>query len=301
LDGIVTRYEWANPHVYVHLRTTNDSGENVVWRIEAQPLAGMARLGWSDDSVAPGDHVIVVANPPKDPHRTLALGRSLLKDDGTSLSIPQGTPENPPGAEVFAADGLSGQWVPSWSPDVALGFLRAGSSWPLTARGVEAMESYSAELNPGKDCVPEPIPYRMIWPLPITIAVGDEETRIRYEAGEERIVDMRTPPRESGTESVFGHSTGTWDDDALVVDTTHFAEHRRGNAVGGLASGTRKHLVERFELTASRTQLTYSFRLEDPEYLAEPVSGTLELDYRPDFEFLALPCDLEVARRYLEQ
>jgi hypothetical protein len=33
----------------------------------------------------------------------------------------------------------------------------------------------------------------------------------------------------------FGHSLGSWDGDALVVDTAHFAEHRRGNVPGGLA------------------------------------------------------------------
>ena len=61
----------------------------------------------------------------------------------------------------------------------------------------------------------------------------------------------------------------------LVIDTAHFAEHRRGNSVGGLASSREKHLMERLRLGDDKTYLSYTFRLEDPEYLAEPVTGTL--------------------------
>ena len=60
------------------------------------------------------------------------------------------------------------------------------------------------------------------------------------------------------------------------------------------------HLVERFELNADGTSLSYTFTVEDPEYLAEPATATLKLLHRPDLEFLEIPCDLEAARQYLE-
>lgn len=306
LDGVVTQFDWANPHVYVHVKTSADNGEPATWAVEAQALAGMVREGWSTQSFAPGEHVIVVANPSKNPNRTIALGRSILKDDGTSLYIPRLNSRDPAASAdtpaLFVAENLSGLWVSRWNPDVATGFLRAGAAWLLTARGSAAMETYGPELNPAKDCVPEPIPQRMIWPLPVTIELGEETTMIRFETGgEERAVHMNRDSHDGAPFTYFGHSIGSWDGDALVVDTSHFAEHRRGNAVGGLASGRQKHLVERFDLGPGRTYLSYTFRLSDPEYLAESVTGTLELGYRPDFRFAALPCDLEVARRYLEE
>lgn len=304
LDGVVVDYEWKNPHVYVDVQTKNDDGESVVWAIEAQPAAGMTRAGWSADSLAAGDHVIVVANPSKRSTRLIALGQqSVLKEDGTRLTVPQSNGRVPSGdAPAHKADSLSGRWVTRWNADVALRFLRASDAWSLTPRAVAAVNSYGPSDNPGNDCVPEPVPYRMIWPVPIDIDVGREVAMIRFEtAGEERTIHMNMESHDGAPYAVFGHSIGSWDGDALVVDTAHFAEHRRGNSVGGLASGRQKRLLERFELSADRTYLSSSFILEDPEYLAEPVEGTLELAYRPDFEFAALACNLETARRYLEQ
>jgi hypothetical protein len=66
-----------------------------------------------------------------------------------------------------------------------------------------------------------------------------------------------------------------------------------------LASGQQKHLIERFELSPDHTTMQYAYWLEDPEYLAEPTTGELELVYRPDRPFVSEPCDLESARRHL--
>lgn len=65
-------------------------------------------------------------------------------------------------------------------------------------------------------------------------------------------------------------------------------------------SGSKKHLVESFELNPDRTSLTYRFELEDPEYLTAPVIGQLQLAHRPDLDFTPVACDLENARRFLE-
>jgi len=45
--------------------------------------------------------------------------------------------------------------------------------------------------------------------------------------------------------------------------------------------------------------LTYTSRVEDPEYLLEPMIGVLDLIYRPDLPFVRVSCDPEIARRYL--
>ena len=84
----------------------------------------------------------------------------------------------------------------------------------------------------------------------------------------------------------------------LIVDTSHFGDHRNGNA-RGLSSGSRKHLVERFELDADGKSLTYRFELEDLEYLAAPVTGEMRWAYRPDLEFAPIACELDNARRFI--
>ena len=63
LEGVVTRYEWANPHVYIWLAAPDASGEAVEWEIEAQPPAMLRRMGWSQDTLSVGDTIQATGNP----------------------------------------------------------------------------------------------------------------------------------------------------------------------------------------------------------------------------------------------
>jgi hypothetical protein len=302
IDGVVTALRWANPHVYIQVRQDGEDGESREWNIEGQTPSGMSRAGWTRDSLKPGETVTVAANPPRNPDRGIALGHTVLKSDGTVLQIPQANTRgrNTEPATVAVASSIGGHWVTRWNPTVALQFLRPQTSLSLTEQGAAAIAGYNNSLNPGNDCVPEPIPYVMIWPNGKFIEVTDEAIFIRDELGPERRVDLAASNHEGAEPSVGGHSIGRWEGDTLVVDTAGFAPHRRGLAVSGLASGPNKRLVERFELSADKSALLYEFHLEDPDYLAEPVTGTLELAYRPDIPFVNEPCDPESARIYLE-
>ena len=63
IEGVVTNYEWTNPHVYLYVESQDDSGDAVVWELEGNVTTIMRRLGWSKDTFAPGDRVIAKANP----------------------------------------------------------------------------------------------------------------------------------------------------------------------------------------------------------------------------------------------
>jgi hypothetical protein len=203
------------------------------------------------------------------------------------------------GATRYVPTTLEGHWITKWNPKTAIGFLRADTSWSLTEKGVAAMESYDSSQNPGNECVPEPVPNVMIWPNGKYIEIGDASVIIRNELGPDRRIDMLASDHSVGTDSESGHSIGWWENGVLVVDTAKFSPHRRGLAVGGLASGREKHLVERFALNRGEAILHYEFELNDPEYLAEPVTGDLDLEFRPDIPFVNEPCDLENAKIYL--
>ncbi len=308
LQGVVTKFEWTNPHVYIQLETENDAEEGVVWIIQASSTGFLSKLGWSPRSLAPGDQVIVAAHPTKNSDRQTALADSVLKEDGTLLSIRgQSADRALASAELIVADpptpivanDLSGRWLTRWDSDVASQFNQPETSWVLTDKGIAGVESYDGSVNPAKDCIAEPVPHVMIWQNLTSIKIGREVTLIRRERSADRTVYMNTDSHDGAPYTILGHSIGWWEDDVLVVDTARFADHRRGNA-WGLPSGQKKHLVERFELSPDRTSLNYTFRLEDPEYLAESVTGTLELIYRPDLPMVDEPCDPVSARRYLE-
>ena len=161
------------------------------------------------------------------------------------------------------------------------------------------MESYDElSMSPSNNCVPQLPPWIMLFPAVKRIEIGEEVTMIRSDEAPPRTVHMNLDSHEGAPYTNQGHSIGWWEDDVLVVDTAHFAEHRTGNA-RGLPSGRQRHHIERFELNADRNGLTYTSRVEDPEYLLEPMIGVLDLIYRPDLPFVRVSCDPEIARRYL--
>ncbi len=302
LEGVVTKFEWVAPHVYIQLETENDAEGKIVWTIEARPPSPMSRLGWSRRSLEPGERVTVAANPARNANRKVALGQSVLKEDGTLLSILSISTEGDAGASPtsFVADDVSGNWETRSGRDVLLPFKQPQTSWSLTDRGLAAVESYDERfMNPNNDCVPELAPQAMIYPGVKSIEIGEEVTVIRLDESL-RMVYMNLDSHDGTPYTQQGHSIGWWEDDVFVVDTVHSSEHRIGNA-WGLPSSRQKHLIERFELSPDQSGLTYTFWVEDPEYLAEPMMGTLDLRYRPDLPFVSLPCNPEIARRYIEE
>ena len=65
LTGTVTKFDWSNPHVVVHLDAKDDSGNIQHWALElAAPLL-LERSGWSRNSMKPGDQVVAEAHPSK--------------------------------------------------------------------------------------------------------------------------------------------------------------------------------------------------------------------------------------------
>jgi hypothetical protein len=301
LDGVVTKFLWANPHVYIDVQTEDDGNEALTWTVESLSPVNMRNFGWSASALAAGDRVTVTVHPARDPERKIAFGQSVLKTDGTLLSMPNLRDRTPPTADpttAFAAADLSGKWQVRWDLGVVSQFIPP-LALSLTEKGAAAVESFDANLDiPGRDCMPFTVPYIMLFAGLVNIELGEDVTVIRA-AEVERTVHMKLDAHDGAPFDGQGHSIGRWEDSVLVVDTTSFTDHRSGNA-WGLPSGSQKHLIERFALSADRTRLDYTFTLEDPEYMAAPVTATLMLRHRPDLPFVTMPCDLESARRYLD-
>lgn len=306
LNGVVTRVRWVNPHVYFEIRPDNESEDDKPWVVEAEPPAIMSRFGWNSDSIVVGDSVTINAMPPVDPTRKMAFGVSAVIANGTHLWISGATPYDELArdtASQFQAESLSGTWATQFNPQAFVAYIHREPSPSLTDEGNKALENLDDELLPGTECIPEPVPYPLLAPISTSIEIAESITRIRFEGDQglvERIVHMDSHSHDGASYSNQGHSIGSWVDGALVVDTNHFEPHIEGHA-GGLPSSADKHLVEKFKLNPDGTKLIYTFRVEDPKYLAEPATATIGLTYRPDLEVMDIPCDIESARKYLEK
>jgi hypothetical protein len=296
LPGSVVKYEWSNPHVYIFIRSAANDGD-LVWEVETGSPTMMERAGWFKDSLRVNDQVVVQVNPAKNPARRTALLSSLQKADG-SFAYQRGTLAPAARPNPVAASSLTGNWLPTTPAFVR--FIGSPAEWPLTDKGRAAVTAHTDSENGVQDCVSLSAPFLMAWSDLKRIEVGDRTTVMRAALIDniERVIHMNADSHAGAKPTNQGHSIGRFEGGVLVVDTTDFATHASGIRAG-VPSGQGKHLVERFQLSPDRTRLTYSFDLEDPEYLAKPVTGSVEWVHRPDLTYTGYKCDREIAGRFL--
>ncbi len=65
LHGMVTTFDWSNPHCLLHLDVKDESGEVERWTIEMSSPTRLARLGWTKQAFKAGDQVAIDVHPAK--------------------------------------------------------------------------------------------------------------------------------------------------------------------------------------------------------------------------------------------
>jgi uncharacterized protein DUF6152 len=85
-EATVTRMEWTNPHVWIHVDVKQPNGSVEKWAIEAGTPNVLYRRGFTKESLLPGTKIVVDGYRAKDgSHR--ANGRDLTLPDGRTLFL----------------------------------------------------------------------------------------------------------------------------------------------------------------------------------------------------------------------
>ena len=100
LKGIVVKWEMMNPHGWITVDVAGPDGEKVRWMVETSNPNGLMRLGWTKNSLKPGDQITVEAYRAKDGSNTANAARVTMAD----------------GRRVFAGSSLNSQATPAASP-----------------------------------------------------------------------------------------------------------------------------------------------------------------------------------------
>jgi hypothetical protein len=82
LTGVITKVEWTNPHMYIHLDVKGSDGKVANWSLEGYPPNTLKRTGFSRAILKEGDTVTMTAYKAKDGTNTGA-GREITFPDGT--------------------------------------------------------------------------------------------------------------------------------------------------------------------------------------------------------------------------
>ena len=107
LTGVVTDFQWTNPHVYIELDVPEGARGSKHWTIELGSPSILMRGGWKFNSVKRGDKVTAVVSPLRDGAPGSLLTRITLADgrvlgNGGPAGVGPGVTESTSGAAAPA-------------------------------------------------------------------------------------------------------------------------------------------------------------------------------------------------------
>jgi hypothetical protein len=82
LTGKITKVEWTNPHIYIHIDVPEADGKVTSWGLEGYPPNTLKRTGFPRNLLKEGDTVTITAYKAKDATNTGA-GREITFPDGS--------------------------------------------------------------------------------------------------------------------------------------------------------------------------------------------------------------------------
>ncbi len=298
-EGVITEFDYRNPHSFVYLRTTDSAGEPVDMTIEAVG-SSLRAYGLTPESLTPGERVIAVVNPSHREPGEWGLGVEIVKEDGSIVPLSVRFARELEQRSTGNATSIAGLWVPRREDFFQFTFGRG--SWPLTEKGRQAREAFDVSQSPQGRCEAIPPPTLMLYGSIDVVEVLADRVLIHSDwlDGERVIYTDGRSPADDESPQLNGYSVGEWEGDTFVINTTHFSNNNSGNA-SGIPSGPQRRMTERFTLVDDGASMRYEYFVEDPEYLAEPVTGESHWDFRPDLEPDPIECDLESAARYLTE
>lgn len=320
IEGIITEWAFVNPHAYLYLDVTDESGEVHNWRCEASSATSHSRNGYTQETFIPGQQIAIVGSPARreDYHCTM---ERFIFPDGTVVARNDALPEDKRvGAlpTVIAEDASRVAYLDNGQPNISGYWVRGGRGGPpsarvgqpggmgmggppgggmgggpprgpqigLTAAGQAVQDAYEQIYDdPGIHCDIGNIFFGWQHDGHIN-EIRQYDDRIVMQYGYMDFVrtiylNMDEHPDDIAP-SRGGHSIGHWEDDTLVIDTTGFTQGVLF-PLSGLPNSDQMHTTERFRYDNETQTLTSTYTATDPLFLTEPFTGqmTMTISARP--------------------
>ncbi|MFL2546792.1 MAG: DUF6152 family protein [Candidatus Rariloculaceae bacterium] len=285
ITGELVSARWVNPHPELTLRVTTDDGATETLVVQVYGAANNLRVvGVTDELFEIGDEV-TIAGQRSTRREGLVLGTHMLLADGRQAVFsrtldPFWSNEAVGGRENFLAA----------APDLAdalnenRGLFRMWSNYPNP--GDEGRTSYLPLTDVGEarkaafDQENSWIVRREAPGMPAfmnsrnNFEFFDEGDTIRYEQGVFGVVRTIYLPESGGLDdpqvSQLGYSTGRWEGNTLVIETTHLNWPYVSR--DGTPLSENVQLTERFTVSDDQTRLDYQLTIIDPEMFNEPAT-----------------------------
>ena len=78
VKGTVTDFQFVNPHVQIYWDTKDNSGAAQKWQGELTSPNRLTRVGWSKNSIKPGDTITISGYPTKSGSNEIWIQKIML-------------------------------------------------------------------------------------------------------------------------------------------------------------------------------------------------------------------------------
>jgi len=286
ITGTIIEYEKRNPHAYLNIRAEDADGRVTEWRCESHGFTQLSRNGITPEMLAPGAMVGITGSQHRRDSNMCFFDKVFLAD-GRELDVngPRGQQQN----TEEQRDSIFGTWML-----VPGGFATSGPQFMmdyLNEDGRAAVLNYNPFTDdPTYRC--EPVAIRRTWGAPgtpLSITREGDDVMIRHEWMDAvRVVHMDQDAAPAGTEpSILGYSVGHFENDVLVIETTHYTEgvlnqfvEVEGEPMRGLLHSDQLRTVERLSVDRERNRLIMSMDHFDPAWFTRDFPNYTR-EYRP--------------------
>lgn len=321
LRGVVTAYEWQNPHVFITVEANNAS-----WAVELPSRVELRRVGWTRDSLKIGDSISIDAISARDGSKkaaaksvTLPGGKKLTAITSENVPVPKTAANTPvprwPNSHVRlgVAPGEKGYWanptamslvettakVKFNTDGILANIADADKVAPFQpwAKGLyEYRQKNLLKDDPMASCLPPGGPRQFMVPYGLEIIEQPDRQRIFFFSGGAnrnwRLINLdgrALPTEDDGVATYYGNSTGKWDGDTLTIQSTGYNE-RFWFSNGGLPHTEALKLTEKITRPDFNT-LKYEVTVDDSLAYTRPWTSSWNLQWIAGQETEEYFCD----------
>lgn len=280
VQGVVTEVWFKNPHARYRLEVTTDDGVVETWDIQTTSLISLRSAGWTSDTLKVGEAVRIWGDLGHGNAQKMFM-RGMEKSDGTEW-YPGGavTDANdrkrgatkPNDSYTYALVNkahpfdISGPWSNFYKFQLTVDDLEPKPT-PFTPEGRQVYDDTKSWQDDVLRCLPLGLPRVFGSPYPMEIIdAGSHYVILHVQNNTPRRIWMDSrQPIEDHPATSMGFSVGHWEDELLVVETTHLS---KGTLDGSLLpmSGRDTRIVEHWAFSDDRLTIDRTMTIYDPYY-----------------------------------
>jgi hypothetical protein len=281
LDGVIKAIHWTNPHIWYEIEVTDGAGKKTMWNYTVGEPNPLHRRGYVKEDLKVGARIVLQnVNPAADGSNWVAGGTvagnggpQIFNGNGSHGYAAKSNAAPPTDPKIVANPrDFSGLWGQGTGNTDLTQSLLPGEEIVLTAYGAERYKKVDLKNAPVNKCLPYGPNRAGISIAPSMFVQSSIALVMLYEPQiDYRVIylDGRSNPSDAAQfPTWFGHSTGKWDGDTLVVETVGIDDRTWLDSYG-LEHSKDMKMTERFKKTDPNT-ISVTTTIDDPVFYAKP-------------------------------